>query len=123
MWAAGAANQAKKYEAFMEQIWLLNEEAYKWLNCGSVKPEQWTLCKDGGYRWGHTSTNVVECFNNVLRNARLLPITACVQFTFNQIVELFTSKQKSVASGLSLDFHARTYLQLVIGRVQIRTIW
>nr|XP_027118701.1 uncharacterized protein LOC113735939 [Coffea arabica] len=40
MWAAGAANQAKKYEAFMEQIWLLNEEAYKWLNGGSVKPEQ-----------------------------------------------------------------------------------
>ena len=96
MWVAGIANQAKKYEIFMEQIWLLNEETYKWLNGSSVKLEQWALCKDERYRWDHTSTNVAECFNNVLRNVRLLLITTCVQFTFDQTVELFTSKRKLV---------------------------
>ena len=39
-------------------------------------------------------TKVAECFNNILHNVQLLPIKTCVQFTFNQIVQLFTAKQK-----------------------------
>lgn len=76
--AAGKANQTRKYEYFMNQIWQLNQEAYDWLTTVNVRPEQWALCKDDGYRWGHISTNMAECFNNLLRDARLLPINACV---------------------------------------------
>lgn len=37
---------------------------------------------------------MVECFNNLLRDARLLPITACFHFTLNQTVKLFVKKMK-----------------------------
>nr|XP_027125396.1 uncharacterized protein LOC113741929 [Coffea arabica] len=120
VWAAGAANQAKKYEAFMERIWLLNEEAYKWLNGGSVKPEQWALCKDGGYRWGHTSTSVAKCFNNLLRKTRLLPITSCVQFTFNQIVDLFTKKRKMAFNAI-YPFPKEIWRMFVANELKART--
>ena len=94
MYGAGVANQTHKYENFMNVIFSLNTEAYAWLTGGSVRPEQWALCKDGGYRWGHISTNMAECFNNLLRDARLLPITACIRFTFNQTVDLFVKNHK-----------------------------
>ena len=94
MYGAGVANQTRKYENFMNVIFSLNTEAYAWLTGGSVRPEQWALCKDGGYRWGHISTNMAECFNNLLRDARLLPITTCIRFTFNQTVDLFVKNHK-----------------------------
>nr|XP_027083942.1 uncharacterized protein LOC113706268 [Coffea arabica] len=94
MYGAGVANQTRKYENFMNVIFSLNTEAYAWLTGGSVRPEQWALCKDGGYRWGHISTNMAECFNNLLRDARLLPITALIRFTFNQTVDLFVKNHK-----------------------------
>ena len=94
MYAAGVANQPRKYEDIMNLIYSLNTEAYTWLTGGSVRPEQWALCKDGGYCWGHISTNMAKCFNNLLRDARLLSITACIRFTFNQTVDLFVKNHK-----------------------------
>ncbi|XP_071933661.1 uncharacterized protein [Coffea arabica] len=94
VWAAGSANQPRKYEEYMQQIFTLNAEAYAWLTGGSVRPVQWALCKDGGYRWGHTSTNMAECFNNLMRDARILPSTACIRFTLNQTVDLFVENLK-----------------------------
>ncbi|RYQ89729.1 hypothetical protein Ahy_B09g096225 isoform E [Arachis hypogaea] len=32
------------------------------------------LAFDGGYRWGHMTTNLVECINSVLKGARNLPV-------------------------------------------------
>ncbi|XP_071938294.1 uncharacterized protein [Coffea arabica] len=61
MYGAGVANQTRKYENFMNVIFSLNTEAYAWLTGGSVRPEQWALCKDGGYRWGH-NTSMPQAF-------------------------------------------------------------
>ena len=94
MFVADMANQPHKYEKFMNVIFSLNTEVYVWLMGGSVRPEQWALCKDGEYCWGHISTNMTECFNNLLKGARLLPMTTCIQFTFNQIVDLFVKNHK-----------------------------
>ncbi|RYR53905.1 hypothetical protein Ahy_A06g029151 [Arachis hypogaea] len=36
-----------------------------WLN--RIPREQYALVFDGGYRWGHMTTNLVECINSVLK--------------------------------------------------------
>ncbi|XP_015963422.1 uncharacterized protein LOC107487318 [Arachis duranensis] len=55
--------------------------------------EQFALAFDNGYRWGHMTTNLVECINGVLKGARNLPITSLVKATFYRLNELFTRKR------------------------------
>ncbi|GFS35190.1 hypothetical protein Acr_00g0038310 [Actinidia rufa] len=84
IWKAGTAHQVRKFDEAMDEIKKLgtNSEsaarAYRAL-CNE-DPMKWTLAYDGGYRWGVTTTNDSECYNNVLRGARDLPITLCVEF-------------------------------------------
>ncbi|XP_025680328.1 uncharacterized protein [Arachis hypogaea] len=67
-------------------------EAYTdWLN--RIPWEQYALAFDGGYRWGHMTTNLVECINSVLKGTRNLPVTALVKATFYRLNELFTRKR------------------------------
>ncbi|XP_072087275.1 uncharacterized protein [Arachis hypogaea] len=66
-------------------------EAYtQW--CDEIDVEKWVLTFDGGHRWGHMTTNMVECINYVLKGARNLPVTAVVRSTFYRLNELFTQK-------------------------------
>ncbi|RYR57758.1 hypothetical protein Ahy_A05g023463 [Arachis hypogaea] len=68
------------------------DEAYtNWLN--RIPREQYALAFDDGYRWGHMTTNLVECINSVLKGARNLTITALVKATFYRLNELFTQKR------------------------------
>ncbi|XP_015971045.1 uncharacterized protein LOC107494518 [Arachis duranensis] len=53
----------------------------------------YALAFDGGYRWGHMTTNLVEYINSVLKRARNLPVTALVKATFYRLNELFTQKR------------------------------
>ncbi|KAH7851517.1 hypothetical protein Vadar_012810 [Vaccinium darrowii] len=41
----------------------------------AIPLERWSFAHDGGMRYGSKTTNVVECFNGVLKDARHLPIT------------------------------------------------
>lgn len=78
----------------MKQIQAMSNDVHQWLIGGSVHLNQWALCKDEGYRWGHTSTNMAKYFKKILHHARLLPIKACVEYTFNQSVDLWLKKIK-----------------------------
>ncbi|RYR78341.1 hypothetical protein Ahy_A01g003110 [Arachis hypogaea] len=53
---------------------------------------RWVLAFDGGHRWRHMTTSLVECINSVLKDARNLPVTAIVRSTFYRLNELFTRK-------------------------------
>ncbi|GFZ11566.1 hypothetical protein Acr_22g0009640 [Actinidia rufa] len=99
IWKAGTAHQVRKFHDAMDEIKKLgtNSElaarAYRAL-CNE-DPRKWTLAHDGGYRWGVTTTNDSECYNNVLRGARDLPITSCVEVTFYRLVAtLMTNEGK-----------------------------
>ncbi|RYR78557.1 hypothetical protein Ahy_A01g003383 [Arachis hypogaea] len=71
-------------------------EAYtNWLD--RILCEQYVLAFDAGYRWGHMTTNLVECINSVLKGARNLPVTALVKTTFYRLNELFTRKMECVS--------------------------
>ncbi|XP_025611636.1 uncharacterized protein [Arachis hypogaea] len=75
-------------------------EAYTdWLN--RIPREQYALAFDGGYRWSHMTTNLVECINSVLKGARNLPVTALVKATFYRLNELFTRKRAEAEARIN----------------------
>lgn len=65
----------------------LNPQARQWLERHPL--DRWTLAHDGGRRYGLLTTSMSEIFNSVLKGARFLPITACVQLTFYRLVHYF----------------------------------
>ncbi|GFY96874.1 hypothetical protein Acr_11g0011800 [Actinidia rufa] len=90
IWKAGTAHQVRKFDEAMDEIKKLgtNSEstARAYHTLCNEDPRKWTLAHDGGYRWGVTTTNDSECYNNVLKGARDLPITSCVEVTFYRLV-------------------------------------
>ncbi|XP_076905073.1 uncharacterized protein LOC143560716 [Bidens hawaiensis] len=84
---AGSQNQIRKFNSIMEEIGKINPKARQWLK--EYAPEKWTLAHDGGKRYGLLTINLSEIFNSVLKGARFLPITACVQLTFYRLVHYF----------------------------------
>nr|XP_043609554.1 uncharacterized protein LOC122581395 [Erigeron canadensis] len=89
---AGSQNQVRKFNSIMEEIGRLNPDARQWLERHSL--ERWILAHDGGKRYDLLTTNLSEIFNSVLKGARFLPITACVQLTFYRLVHFFNAMLK-----------------------------
>ncbi|XP_072054177.1 uncharacterized protein [Arachis hypogaea] len=99
----------KNYQRLKEQ-----GEAYtQW--CDEIGVERWVLAFDGGHRWGHMTTNLVECINYVLKGARNLPVTALVRSTFYRLNELFTQKSTEAHEYLRNGF---TYSEFATKRVE-----
>ncbi|CAI9297141.1 unnamed protein product [Lactuca saligna] len=86
-YCAGSQNQIRKFNSIMEEIGKLNLHARHWLESHPLN--RWTLAYDGGRRYGLLTTNLSEIFNSVLKGARFLPITTCVQLTFYRMVHYF----------------------------------
>ncbi|XP_020989529.1 uncharacterized protein LOC110276761 [Arachis duranensis] len=67
------------------------DEAYgRW--CDAIGLRHWILAFDEGHRWGHMTTNLVECINSVLKGVHNLPVLALVRATYYRLNELFTRK-------------------------------
>ncbi|XP_057740446.1 uncharacterized protein LOC130957614 [Arachis stenosperma] len=89
----------REYELRYQRLRERGEAYTDWLN--RIPREQYALAFDGGYRWGHMTTNLVECINSVLKGARNLPITALVKATFYRLNELFTRKRAEAEARIS----------------------
>ncbi|XP_015933940.1 uncharacterized protein LOC107460122 [Arachis duranensis] len=89
----------REYEVRYERLRERGEAYTNWLN--RIPREQYALAFDGGYRWGHMKTNLVECINSVLKGARNLPITALVKATFYRLNELFTRKRAEAEARIN----------------------
>ncbi|XP_016168816.1 uncharacterized protein LOC107611400 [Arachis ipaensis] len=89
----------REYEARYQRLREWGEAYTNWLN--RISREQYALAFDGGYRWGHMTTNLVECINSVLKGARNLPITALVKATFYRLNELFTRKRAEAEAQIN----------------------
>ncbi|KAH9623670.1 hypothetical protein KSS87_000246, partial [Heliosperma pusillum] len=74
-------NQTKYWNAW-SRINELNPEAAEYLQ--QMDPTMWTLFEEGGHRWGLSTTNMSESYNNVLKGARHLPIRAMVESTLEK---------------------------------------
>lgn len=64
----------------MKEIKNISREAYNWLR--NIPLEMWTLAHDIGCRYGVTTSNLVECFNNNIMSVRNLPITATAKYIY-----------------------------------------
>ncbi|GFZ07441.1 hypothetical protein Acr_19g0003780 [Actinidia rufa] len=84
-------------------------------------PMKWTLAYDGGYRWGVTTTNDSECYNNVLRGARDLPITSCVEVTLYRLVATFNDKRRQIESALAKGLRYTSKVQDKLEEYQARS--
>ncbi|XP_074313527.1 uncharacterized protein LOC141648705 [Silene latifolia] len=55
---------------------------------------KWSMCHGGALRYGIKTTNLAEVFNNVLKGARFLPITALVKVTFFRVNSYFVQRRE-----------------------------
>ncbi|GFS36485.1 hypothetical protein Acr_00g0046220 [Actinidia rufa] len=126
IWKAGTAHQVRKFDEAMDEIKKLgtNSEsaarAYRAL-CNE-DPMKWTLAYDGGYSWGVTTTNDSECYNNVLRGARDLPITSCVEVTLYRLVATFNDKRRQIESALAKGLRYTPKVQAKLEEYQARSV-
>ncbi|RYR33103.1 hypothetical protein Ahy_A10g047676 [Arachis hypogaea] len=95
----GYSRTVREYEVRYQRLRERGEAYTNWLN--RIPRERYALAFDGGYRWGHMTTNLVECINSVLKGARNLPITALVKATFYRLNELFTRKRAEAESRIT----------------------
>ncbi|KAL9681575.1 hypothetical protein QQ045_013360 [Rhodiola kirilowii] len=85
--------------------------ARKWLEDKEL--HLWTQAYDaGGIRWGSMTTNASECFNNILKGGRDLPISSLVMFTFRQTAAYFVERQQSLYDGHGSLFPPKIRRQL-----------
>ncbi|KAD4585227.1 hypothetical protein E3N88_22828 [Mikania micrantha] len=111
-WAIGSTTQRRKYRFAKREIRGLNEEAWQYLN--NIEKSKWTVVFDERRRrWGNLTTNISESLNNVLRGARLLPIKACIDFTFQRDVAQYV-KHTEIATSCTTALPPR----MVISRLQ-----
>ena len=61
---------------------------------------KWSLCHDGGHRYGVTNTNLAKVFNYVMKGVRILPLTKLVEFTFYRVNDYFVQGRE----GASVTF-------------------
>ena len=108
----GTAHQIRKFNNAMESIGAINRDARRWLE--NIPLEKWSLTHDGGHRWGIITTNHCEVFNSVLKGARALPITACVQLIFYRVVLYFDEGRVKVNKSVCNGFmYARKVLEKI----------
>ena len=97
----------------LERIRERNEQAWEWID--SIEKEKWAMAHDGGCRYGHTNTNVAECVNSVLKDARRLPVAALVEQTFYNMVKYFYKRRSmygsQIASGKRFTSHCTTLIE------------
>ena len=86
----GYSRTEREFNIHYERMRERGEVYTDWLN--EIPREKWVQAYDGGHRWGHMTTNLVECVNSVLKGARNLPITALVRATYFRLAELFARK-------------------------------
>ncbi|RYR59868.1 hypothetical protein Ahy_A05g025833 [Arachis hypogaea] len=95
----GYSRMVHEYEVRYQRLREWGEAYTNWLD--RIPREQYALAFDGGYRWGHMTTNLVECINSVLKGARNLSITALVKATFYRLNELFTQKRAEAEARIN----------------------
>ncbi|XP_025679166.1 uncharacterized protein [Arachis hypogaea] len=94
-------------------------EAYaRW--CDAIGLRHWVLAFDEGHRWGHMTTNLVECINSVLKGAGNLPVLALrieasmqqagniVVHRFDRRNEVFEVREMTTRKVLVVDLARRT---------------
>ncbi|KAK5785500.1 hypothetical protein PVK06_040091 [Gossypium arboreum] len=76
-----------RFQEMLGNLRSVNDQCADYL-C-NIPFEQWTQAYDDSLRYGHITTNLVDCINFILKGTRHLPITSVVQETYFHLGELF----------------------------------
>ena len=98
---AALATKVGKFSKHMDTIRIINLEAQRWFE--AIPFEKWALSHDGGRRYGMMTTNMSEVFNNVLKGARSLLVTALVQLIFFRLNTYFVARREQGCNRLASD--------------------
>ena len=90
VWRKASATQERKFNATFELIEKVNRDAHQYPK--DVPKDKWTLTFNKGCRYRAMTTNISECFNNVLKGTRSLPITAMVKYTWFKLNTYFNNR-------------------------------
>ena len=96
----------------MDTIRIINLEAQRWFE--AIPFEKWALSHDGGRRYGMMTTNMSEVFNNVLKGARSLLVTALVQLIFFRLNTYFVARREQGCNRLASDQQCNAYVDAKI---------
>jgi len=61
----------------------------------------WTLSHDDGLRWGYMTTNIVESYNAVLKNARQLSVATLAKRIFYNCVAYWRDRRADAEAAIS----------------------
>ncbi|XP_057739684.1 uncharacterized protein LOC130956688 [Arachis stenosperma] len=109
----GYSKTVDEYEIRYQRLRSRGEAYTRWLD--RIPREQYSLAYDGGHRWGHMTTNLVECINGVLKGARNFPVTALVKAISYRLNELFTRKRDGAETRLRAG---HLFSEIVIEKIQ-----
>ncbi|XP_071725059.1 uncharacterized protein [Rutidosis leptorrhynchoides] len=93
-WTVGTELDEAKYNQAWADLIELSPSAATYLQ--RIPLQKWTLILDGFHRWGTTTSNDVESYNNVLRGDRFLPIRAFVQATHAKVMAIFVDEMSKI---------------------------
>ncbi|XP_071725291.1 uncharacterized protein [Rutidosis leptorrhynchoides] len=93
-WTVGTELDEAKYNQAWTDLIELSPSAAMYLQ--RIPLQKWTLILDGFYRWGTTTSDDVESYNNVLRGDRYLPIRAFVQATHAKVMAIFVDEMSKI---------------------------
>ncbi|KAG6414216.1 hypothetical protein SASPL_126934 [Salvia splendens] len=91
VWIMGEVIEERRYWTARRELEKVSPEALRYLET-TIDRSQWTMAHDEFRRWGETSTNMAECYNNVLLAARELPIRAIIDITFWRTINWFVNR-------------------------------
>ncbi|GJZ82169.1 uncharacterized protein Tco_0647163 [Tanacetum coccineum] len=97
----GSTCQVRKFIKYRNHMKKIDPDVWRyliWRYLMQIDKSKWCIAFDDCVRWDFQTTNASESFNNVLRGARLLPIKALINLTFNRTVNTF-QKYSSVAQN------------------------
>ncbi|KAH9611124.1 hypothetical protein KSS87_011978 [Heliosperma pusillum] len=95
--------QEKKFDIGFARRGEMDRDAQHYV--ADVGIEKWSICHDGGHRYGILTTNLAEAFNNMLKGARFLPITALVQCIFFRVNAYFVERREEARKRLLQGQH------------------
>ncbi|XP_071695669.1 protein FAR1-RELATED SEQUENCE 7-like [Rutidosis leptorrhynchoides] len=92
-WTVGSTTNQILYKNALRAIKQASVEAWQYLQDADVG--KWTVYRDSQRsRWGNTATNIAESLNNVFRHARMIPIKACIEYTFDYTRQHFYNQSR-----------------------------
>ncbi|KAK8562751.1 hypothetical protein V6N12_010821 [Hibiscus sabdariffa] len=84
-----------------------NSQGYNYI--AGIPKEKWKNTYDGGFRYGHMTTNLAEAINSSLKGIRNLSISAIVKATYFRLGKLFATlgKESFTLKDVGHIFHPR----------------